>query len=68
MTDRMNWFRPSFVSALAFLGLLLCVPASAQTGQITGRVTDHNDAVLPNVSVDVVETSTAETRTVKNEF
>ena len=65
MTDRMNWFRPSFVSALAFLGLLLCVPASAQTGQITGRVTDHNDAVLPNVSVDVVETSTAETRTVK---
>src|ERR1700735_3751624 len=65
MTDRMNWFRQSFVSVLAFLALILCVPASAQTGQITGRVTDHNDAVLPNVSVDVVETSTAETRTVK---
>src|ERR1700761_1265791 len=74
MTDRMNWFLPMVgrlrvitgcFSALVFWAALLCIPASAQTGQITGRVNDHNDAVLPNVSVNVVETSTAEKRTVQ---
>ena len=52
-------------SGLAFLAMLICMPARAQTGQITGRVTDQHGSVLPNVGVTVVETSTTEQRTVQ---
>jgi len=50
------------------LGFSLLLPraASAQlsTAQISGRITDQSGAVLPGVSVTVVQTDTAQTRTV----
>ncbi|HKC57716.1 MAG TPA: carboxypeptidase-like regulatory domain-containing protein, partial [Vicinamibacterales bacterium] len=53
------------VVVLGFSLLLPCA-ASAQlsTGQISGRITDQSGAVLPGVSVTVVQTDTAQTRTV----
>jgi hypothetical protein len=62
--DRLRLITLCF-SGLAFLAMLLCMPARAQTGQITGRVTDQHGSVLPNVGVTVVETSTTEQRTVQ---
>lgn len=44
---------------------LLVLPAFAQTGQITGRVTDQAGAVVPGVNVTVTETSTNVARSVQ---
>ncbi len=52
-------------SLTAFLLILICAPAFAQTGQITGRVTDQGGAVVPEVKVTIRETSTAQQRTVQ---
>src|SRR2546428_4893679 len=44
--------------------LLLCAPCFAQTlGTITGEVRDTTDAVVPGVTVTVVNTATNATRT-----
>lgn len=37
---------------------VLCLPILAQTGQITGRVTDPSGAVVPEAKVTIVQTST----------
>src|SRR2546426_10970034 len=53
------------------LGFSLLLPsaASAQlsTAQISGRVTDQSGAVLPGVTVTVVQTDTGQTRTVTSD-
>ncbi|MCC6265829.1 MAG: hypothetical protein IT169_19830, partial [Bryobacterales bacterium] len=38
--------------------LLLALGAIAQTAQITGRVVDSSDAVMPNVTVEVTNEGT----------
>src|SRR5436190_4093946 len=49
------------------LGFLLLLPsavlAQLSTGQISGRITDDSGAVLPGVTVTVVQTETGQTRT-----
>jgi hypothetical protein len=47
------------------LPLLICATAFAQTGRITGRVTDQAAAVIPGVQITVTETSTNSTRVVE---
>jgi hypothetical protein len=47
-----------FIIGIAFASVLY-----GQTGQITGRVTDQNGAVMPDVRVSIRETSTNTTRT-----
>lgn len=48
---------------LAILGTCWLVWGQAETGQITGRVTDPTGAVIPNATVRVVSTSTGTERT-----
>lgn len=48
----------------ALLSLLLCAAGFAQTGAITGRITDPGGAVVPKVQITITETSTAMRRAV----
>src|SRR5260370_42692905 len=41
-----------------FFVLLSCASAIAQTGEITGRITDPGGAVVPDVRMTITETST----------
>jgi hypothetical protein len=53
------------VVACAFVLLLATAPAWAQaTAELSGRVTDESDAVLPGVTVTATQTDTGFTRTV----
>ncbi len=47
---------------LALLAMIASVPALAQTGQITGKVTTSDGAVVPGVTVTVTETETGQQR------
>ena len=52
---------------VGFTWLLLCAPAMAQTlGTITGEVKDSTGAVVPGVTVTVVNKATNATRTTQS--
>src|SRR3954453_19367568 len=51
-----------FAAAFLILAFGCFTPASAQTGQITGRVTDSAAAIVPDAQVKVTETSTGTER------
>jgi hypothetical protein len=58
------------ILAITFLSLLIALPLAAQnktTGSINGVVKDNTDAVLPGVTVTVVNTGTGLTRTAYTE-
>ncbi len=56
------------MSRTVLLGLILAAAAFAQTGQITGRVTDASGSVIPGSSIVVTSTATAiERRTESND-
>lgn len=60
-------FRIPWIGVSAFIALLLLVPGiswpQAETGQITGTITDPTGAVVPNVTVTARNTATGATRT-----
>ncbi len=51
---------------LAVFAMIAYVPAFAQTGQITGKVTDPGGAVIPGVNLTVTETETGQQRIVQS--
>jgi hypothetical protein len=59
--------RLQYALALAFAGLMLCAPSmkaqSAGTGALTGTLTDPSGAVIPGVSVTIVNADTNQSRT-----
>ena len=62
---RQRTFIPG-VFVAAFLLTLACAPLVAQTGQITGRVTDPSGGVVPGATLTITETSTADKRIVQS--
>lgn len=55
----------AFVCALIALAAVENLPGQVQAGRIVGTVTDPNKAVIPNAKVEITNTATNESQTVK---
>lgn len=55
-----------FCMAFALFAAVACIPALGQMGQITGRVTSQDGAVVPGAQVTITETATGQQRIVQS--
>ncbi|MGD0647608.1 MAG: TonB-dependent receptor [Acidobacteriaceae bacterium] len=58
MVNRLRLFKKAACSLTFLLLSLACLPAAAQSASINGLVTDSTNAVLPKVTVELLDTAT----------
>jgi hypothetical protein len=58
MFNRLHLFQKAACSLACLLLALACLPAAAQSASINGLVTDSTNAVIPKVTVELLDTAT----------
>jgi hypothetical protein len=67
MSDSRNWFRRSFLAALALLLMAIWGLAQSELGNVQGLVTDPSGAVIPAITVVAVDANGTSHETQTNE-